>query len=68
MIDLHTHILPGVDDGVKTLDDAVEFARVASADGVSTVVATPHYRDGFFLNARPEVLAGVEALNERLRA
>ena len=67
MIDLHTHILPGVDDGVKTMDDAVEFARVASADGVSTIVATPHYRDGFFLNARPEVLAGVEALNTRLR-
>jgi protein-tyrosine phosphatase len=68
MIDLHTHILPGVDDGVKTMDDAVEFARVAAADGVSTVVATPHYREGFFVNARPEVLAGVDALNARLRA
>jgi protein-tyrosine phosphatase len=68
MIDLHTHILPGVDDGVKTMDDAVAFARVAAADGVTTVVATPHYREGFFLNARPEVLAGVEALNVRLRA
>ena len=68
MIDLHTHILPGVDDGVKTEDDAVAFARVAAADGVSTVVATPHYRDGFFVNARLDVLAGVEALNLRLRA
>jgi protein-tyrosine phosphatase len=68
MIDLHTHILPGVDDGVKTVDDAVEFARVAAADGVRTVVATPHYRDGFYVNARPEVLAGVEALNARLQA
>jgi protein-tyrosine phosphatase len=68
MIDLHTHILPGVDDGVKTMEDAVDFARVAAADGVSTVVATPHYREGFFINARPEVLAGVDALNARLRA
>lgn len=68
MIDLHTHILPGVDDGVKTMDDAVAFARVASADGVETIVATPHYRDGFFLNPRPEVIAGVAALNARLRA
>ena len=32
MIDLHTHILPGVDDGVKTEDDAVEFARQAAAE------------------------------------
>jgi protein-tyrosine phosphatase len=68
VIDLHTHILPGVDDGVKTMDDAVLFARVAAADGVSTIVATPHYREGFYLNARPDVLAGVEVLNERLRA
>jgi protein-tyrosine phosphatase len=68
VIDLHTHILPGVDDGVKTMDDAVAFARVAAADGVRTIVATPHYRDGFYLNARPEVLAGVAALNARLQA
>jgi len=68
VIDLHTHILPGVDDGVKTMDDAVAFARVAADDGVRTIVATPHYRDGFFLNARPEVLAGVAALNARLEA
>ena len=66
MIDLHTHILPGVDDGVATMDDAVAFARVAAADGVHTVVATPHYRDGFFVNPRTEVLVGVEALNARL--
>jgi protein-tyrosine phosphatase len=68
MIDLHTHILPGVDDGVKTMDDAVLFARVAAADGVTTIVATPHYREGFYMNARPDVLVGVAALNERLRA
>lgn len=68
MIDLHTHILPGVDDGVKTMDDAVEFARVAAADGVHTIVATPHYREGFFINSRPDVLARVESLNARLRA
>ena len=42
MIDLHTHILPGVDDGLNTEDEAVEFARVAQEDGVRTIVATPH--------------------------
>ena len=68
MIDLHTHILPGVDDGVKTMDDAVEFARVAAGDGVTTIVATPHYREGFYLNTRSDVLAGVATLNERLKA
>jgi protein-tyrosine phosphatase len=67
LIDLHTHILPGVDDGVATIDEAVEFARVAAADGVRTVVATPHCREGTFFNDRPGVLAGVERLRAALR-
>lgn len=42
MIDLHCHILPGLDDGPATLDEALDLARLAVAGGVSTVVATPH--------------------------
>lgn len=68
MIDLHTHILPGVDDGVRTEDEAVAFARVAAADGVRTIVATPHCKDGFFVNERAGVLQAVERLRDRLRA
>ena len=67
MIDLHTHILPGIDDGVKTEDDAVEFARTAIADGTRILVATPHCRDGFYVNEREGVLAAVRALRGRLR-
>lgn len=66
MIDLHTHILPGIDDGVKTEDDAVEFARMAAADGVTTIVATPHCKEGFFVNTRDDVIGHVERLVERL--
>ncbi len=66
MIDIHTHILPGVDDGVKTEDEAVEFARVAAGDGVRTIVATPHCREGFFVNERVAVLENVERLRRRL--
>lgn len=66
MIDLHTHILPGVDDGVTTLDEAVAFARVAAADGIRTIVATPHYRDGFYMNPRDQVIEGVAALRTTL--
>ena len=68
MIDLHTHILPGVDDGVRTMEDAVAFAKVAAADGIKTIVATPHYREGFYVNPREEVVAGVAALNATLAA
>jgi protein-tyrosine phosphatase len=44
MIDLHCHILPGVDDGARTLEDAVAICRLAAADGCRAMVATPHQR------------------------
>ena len=43
VIDLHSHILPGVDDGVATLDEALEMAQMAVDCGVFHMVATPHY-------------------------
>jgi protein-tyrosine phosphatase len=45
MIDLHCHILPGVDDGAPDVATSEEMARVAEADGVRTMVATPHIRE-----------------------
>ena len=42
MIDLHCHILPGIDDGVSDIGEAVEMARIAAADGISKIVASPH--------------------------
>ena len=45
MIDLHTHILPGIDDGSRTPGDALEMARAALADGTRVVAATPHVRE-----------------------
>jgi protein-tyrosine phosphatase len=66
MIDLHTHILPGLDDGLNTEDEAVEFARAAWEDGVRVIVATPHCREGTWDVARADVLAAVEKLRGRL--
>lgn len=42
MIDIHTHILPGFDDGPATIEEALEMAAVAARDGVRCLVATPH--------------------------
>jgi protein-tyrosine phosphatase len=44
VIDLHSHILPGVDDGAATLEASVEIARSALADGIEAIAATPHVR------------------------
>jgi len=42
VIDLHTHVLPGLDDGAQSLEEALAMVRVALADGVTCLVATPH--------------------------
>lgn len=47
MIDIHCHLLPGVDDGPDTLDDALHMAEMAIADGITHVVATPHANHTF---------------------
>lgn len=44
MVDLHCHLLPGIDDGPAALDGSVELAAALAADGVHTVAATPHVR------------------------
>lgn len=71
MIDLHAHILPGLDDGPKTWDEALEMARLAEADGVTAIVATPHLfqHRGVYqgdLNGSEKVLAAVQELREKL--
>ncbi|HEX8074589.1 MAG TPA: CpsB/CapC family capsule biosynthesis tyrosine phosphatase [Thermoleophilaceae bacterium] len=48
--DIHFHLLPGVDDGPATLDDSLELAQLASAEGTATIVATPHVRGDFVTN------------------
>jgi len=42
MIDIHSHILPGLDDGAQTIKDSLAMARVAVQDGITTIIATPH--------------------------
>lgn len=63
MVDLHAHLLPGVDDGADGLEDAVEMCRLAAADGVTAAVATPHLRHESWPNAdRDDLLARFESL------
>lgn len=47
MIDLHSHVLPGLDDGAKDLEAAVGMVRSAAADGIKVLAATPHVRDDY---------------------
>ena len=65
MIDLHSHILAGVDDGVATTEQSLELARAAAADGVEAIAATPHVRDDYPTSAE-RMEHGVAALRESL--
>lgn len=49
MIDLHSHILPGIDDGAKTIEDSLAMARIAVANGTTVIAATPHVIEGQWL-------------------
>lgn len=47
MIDLHSHVLPGVDDGVRTIEASLELLRAAAGDGIDRIAATPHVREDY---------------------
>lgn len=66
MIDIHCHILPGVDDGAKTEEDSIAMARGAVAQGIDTIIATPHHRNEKYDNERDIIIQHVAILNELL--
>jgi protein-tyrosine phosphatase len=67
VIDLHTHILPGLDDGAKTIRDSLGMCVVAYRDGIRTIVATPHTLNGSYDNERSTILAKVQELNAAIK-
>lgn len=66
MIDIHSHILPGVDDGAKSYTDSLVLAQKAVSEGIHTILATPHHRNGKYENVREDILKRVEELNKML--
>ncbi|MGX7393454.1 tyrosine-protein phosphatase [Carnobacterium mobile] len=68
MIDLHCHILPGIDDGAKDIEDSIDMARAAVAEGITHILATPHYKNGHWDNEKKDILVLVDELQEELDA
>lgn len=64
--DLHAHILPGVDDGPASMDDAVAIARLAARAGTAHILATPHRKDVAELSSIAYIRAVTARLQRRL--
>jgi protein-tyrosine phosphatase len=67
MIDMHSHILPGLDDGPYDIGESVRMCRIAVDDGIHTIVATPHMLKGIYNFSREDVLNKVRKLNSVLK-
>ncbi|WP_416147686.1 tyrosine-protein phosphatase [Salipaludibacillus sp. HK11] len=67
MIDIHSHILPGLDDGAQTEADLLNMAKAAIDDGITTIVATPHHQNGSYQNKRQEIFTATEIANNILK-
>jgi len=66
LIDLHSHLLPGIDDGSKDLAMSLAMARVAAAEGISTIACTPHILPGVYNNSGPAIRRAVAQLAESI--
>jgi hypothetical protein len=66
MIDLHCHLLPGIDDGSRDEATSLEMARIAVADGIHTTACTPHIYPGLYENDAAGIKLRVAALQRRL--
>jgi len=67
MLDIHCHILPGIDDGPQTWEQSLEMAYIASEDGIRKIVATPHFIKGSYEPPVQEVLFLTEEFNQRIK-
>ncbi|SHP75489.1 Tyrosine-protein phosphatase YwqE [Mycobacteroides abscessus subsp. abscessus] len=67
MIDIHCHILPSLDDGAKEISDSIAMAREAVKEGIDTIIATPHHKNGQFENKKEDIKKEVELLNKTLQ-
>lgn len=66
MIDIHSHILPYVDDGSRDMEMSLKIAQIYVENGFDKVIATPHFMDGISYKTKMELEIGLEALKKEL--
>lgn len=68
MVDLHCHLLPGIDDGSKSMEISLRLAQEATENGVTHALLTPHHMNGRYVNHKPDVIQRTREFQEQLNA
>ncbi len=67
VVDVHSHLIPAIDDGVRTLDKSIEILKGFSKIGIKKAITTPHIHPNY-PNTKDDILSGLEVVNERIQA
>lgn len=67
MIDLHCHILPGIDDGSRNIDETMQILKRAANSGFNTICFTPHYIEPQYINTKSENMQLLEEVQKKIR-
>ena len=65
-IDIHSHILPGIDDGAENMEETIKMIRIAINEGIGAIIVTPHYKGGCPEQMRTSVNNAVEKVNNEI--
>lgn len=65
MLDIHSHILPGIDDGSKNIENTIEMLKIAKDDGIEKIIATPHFYKFNYENSYSNILTLIEEVRQR---
>lgn len=68
MVDLHCHLLPGIDDGSKNMETSLRLAREATENGVTHALLTPHHMNGHYVNHKQDVIRKTKEFQKQINA
>ncbi len=66
-VDMHSHLIPGIDDGSKTIDESIELIKEFVQAGYKKIITTPHIMGDFFKNSANTIMPGLEQLRIRIK-